>query len=142
MISAFPKINPAFLQPIRGRHQHVLSRWREKLLPKRADPTAATTAAAGQAMLSSLVGLLVAWHCWRWLAAVAMACSFPSACSRATSNGLLGAAAALGVAARGDDEVVRDQGQQVSDWHPEAGRVYRELSELASRLKKTGKTRT
>ena len=46
--------------------------------------------------------------------------------------------ALTGPAARGDDEVVRDQGQHVSDWHPEAGRVYRDLSELAARLKKTG----
>ena len=50
--------------------------------------------------------------------------------------------ALTGPAARGDGDVVRDQGEQVSDWHPAAGRIYRDLSELASRLKKTGKTRT
>ena len=51
-------------------------------------------------------------------------------------------AALTGPAARGDEDVVRDQGKQVSDWHPEAGRLYREMSDLAARLKKTGKTRT
>lgn len=47
----------------------------------------------------------------------------------------LGPAAAItGPAARGDEAVVRDQGEVVAQWHPQAGRVYRELSELARRL--------
>ena len=49
--------------------------------------------------------------------------------------------ALTGPAARGDREVVRDQGRSVSEWHDDAGKVYRDLSALAARLKTTGNTR-
>ena len=54
----------------------------------------------------------------------------------------LGPAAAItGPAARGDEAVVRHQGEVVAQWHPQAGRVYRELSDLARRLAVAGVTR-
>jgi predicted short-subunit dehydrogenase-like oxidoreductase (DUF2520 family) len=46
----------------------------------------------------------------------------------------LGSAAITGPAARGDAEVVAAQTLAVSQWHPQAGIVYRELSALAQRL--------
>ena len=46
----------------------------------------------------------------------------------------LGPAAITGPAARGDEEVVAAQAAAVSQWHPQAGIVYRELSALAQRL--------
>jgi predicted short-subunit dehydrogenase-like oxidoreductase (DUF2520 family) len=46
----------------------------------------------------------------------------------------LGPAAITGPAARGDKEVVAAQAAAVSQWHPQAGIVYRELSALAQRL--------
>ncbi|MCI5041462.1 MAG: DUF2520 domain-containing protein [Donghicola eburneus] len=53
----------------------------------------------------------------------------------------LGPAAALtGPAARGDQDVLTRQGAEVSAWHPEAGEVYRAMSQLAGRLKASGKT--
>lgn len=52
----------------------------------------------------------------------------------------LGAAAALtGPAARGDLEVVEAQARCVADWNAEAGHLYRDLSALAERLKRSGK---
>lgn len=55
----------------------------------------------------------------------------------------LGPAAAItGPAARGDEAVVRHQGEVVADWHPEAGRVYRDLSALARRLAVQRSTRS
>lgn len=53
----------------------------------------------------------------------------------------LGPVAALtGPAARGDQDVLTRQGAEVSAWHPEAGEVYRAMSQLAGRLKASGKT--
>ncbi len=49
-------------------------------------------------------------------------------------------AALTGPAARGDTDVVRRQAQDVTGWHPEAGALYRMLSDMAVRLKGTGKT--
>jgi predicted short-subunit dehydrogenase-like oxidoreductase (DUF2520 family) len=46
----------------------------------------------------------------------------------------LGARAITGPAARGDAQVVRDQGADVFRWHPDAGVIYQELSRLARRL--------
>lgn len=46
--------------------------------------------------------------------------------------------ALTGPAARGDRKVVEAQGQAVADWNADAGRIYRDLSELAARLKSTG----
>jgi predicted short-subunit dehydrogenase-like oxidoreductase (DUF2520 family) len=46
----------------------------------------------------------------------------------------LGPRAITGPAARGDAQVVRNQGADVFRWHPEAGVVYQELSRLARRL--------
>lgn len=51
----------------------------------------------------------------------------------------LGPQAALtGPAARGDQDVLRLQGAEVAAWHPEAGEVYRLMSDLAGRLKASG----
>ena len=53
----------------------------------------------------------------------------------------LGPAEALtGPAARGDREVVTEQGRQVSEWRPDVGRLYEVLSEMAVHLKSTGRT--
>ncbi|MFC6689473.1 Rossmann-like and DUF2520 domain-containing protein [Jhaorihella thermophila] len=49
------------------------------------------------------------------------------------------AAALTGPAARGDMEVVERQGRDVADWNALAGRVYRDLSRLAVRLKAEGR---
>lgn len=49
--------------------------------------------------------------------------------------------ALTGPAARGDTEVVVQQGHDVSDWHPEAGKVYRIFSDMASSLKTNGTTK-
>ncbi len=58
----------------------------------------------------------------------------------AENTARLGPAAALtGPAARGDAQVVEAQAEKVSDWNEEAGRLYREFSTLAARLKSTGK---
>ncbi|MFD0669154.1 Rossmann-like and DUF2520 domain-containing protein [Ramlibacter sp. MAHUQ-53] len=46
----------------------------------------------------------------------------------------------VGPAARGDTAVVLAQGDRVAHWHPEAGRIYREMSVLARRLAVTGST--
>ena len=46
----------------------------------------------------------------------------------------LGAEAITGPAARGDQSVVDAQANAVTRWHPEAGVLYRQLSELARRL--------
>ena len=48
--------------------------------------------------------------------------------------------ALTGPAARGDQAVIDQQGQDVARWHPEAGRIYRDMSTLAKNLKKCGKT--
>ncbi len=54
----------------------------------------------------------------------------------------MGPAQALtGPAARGDTAVVQAQGEVVKRWSAPAGEVYKTLSELASQLKKDGKTR-
>ena len=50
------------------------------------------------------------------------------------------AKAITGPAARGDTTVVAIQGALVSQWHPEAGEIYREMSVLARRLSSTGST--
>ena len=49
------------------------------------------------------------------------------------------AAALTGPAARGDMDVVARQGGDVADWNALAGRVYRDLSRLAVRLKAEGR---
>lgn len=48
--------------------------------------------------------------------------------------------ALTGPAARGDERVVTTQGRDVANWHPQAGEVYRALSDMAGSLKKTGST--
>jgi predicted short-subunit dehydrogenase-like oxidoreductase (DUF2520 family) len=48
--------------------------------------------------------------------------------------------ALTGPAARGDRDVVDAQGSEVAQWHPAAGRLYREFSEMADRLKRQGRT--
>lgn len=50
------------------------------------------------------------------------------------------AGAIVGPAARGDTAVVQMQGDRIAQWHPEAGRIYREMSVLARRLATTGRT--
>lgn len=50
------------------------------------------------------------------------------------------AGAIVGPAARGDTAVVQMQGDRISQWHPQAGRIYREMSVLARRLATTGTT--
>lgn len=50
--------------------------------------------------------------------------------------------ALTGPAARGDEKVVLSQGGDVSRWHPDAGEVYRILSDLAGTLKKSGSSKT
>lgn len=53
----------------------------------------------------------------------------------------LGPARAItGPAARGDAQVVQQQGEQVARWHPEAGRIYQDMSVLARRLAVQGST--
>lgn len=53
----------------------------------------------------------------------------------------LGPAEALtGPAARGDADVVREQGRIVSEWDADAGQLYEILSQMAARLKATGRT--
>ncbi len=51
------------------------------------------------------------------------------------------AEALTGPAARGDEAVVARQGDEVTAWHPAAGALYRDLSAMAARLKRTGRTR-
>ena len=46
--------------------------------------------------------------------------------------------ALTGPAARGDVDVVQAQGEVVTDWNAAAGRLYRDLSIMAARLKSTG----
>ncbi|WP_170362613.1 Rossmann-like and DUF2520 domain-containing protein [Ruegeria arenilitoris] len=50
--------------------------------------------------------------------------------------------ALTGPAARGDDQVVTSQGEDVADWHPDAGEVYRILSDMARSLKTSGVTKS
>lgn len=45
--------------------------------------------------------------------------------------------ALTGPAARGDTAVVRQQGADVARWHPVAGRLYRDMSDLARQMKAT-----
>ena len=53
----------------------------------------------------------------------------------------LGPAEALtGPAARGDTAVVQRQAEVVNAWHPQAGEAYALLSDMATRLKRTGRT--
>ena len=53
----------------------------------------------------------------------------------------LGPAEALtGPAARGDTAVVQRQGEVVQAWHGQAGEVYQLLSDMATKLKRTGRT--
>lgn len=47
--------------------------------------------------------------------------------------------ALTGPAARGDHDVVLAQGREVTQWHPAAGQLYRELSDMAQRLKRQGR---
>jgi len=65
-----------------------------------------------------------------------LAARIQAALLRATTENViaLGAGAITGPAARGDTDVVRAQAAAVGQWHPEAGEVYRQLSELAHRL--------
>lgn len=49
--------------------------------------------------------------------------------------------ALTGPAARGDADVVTQQGKDVARWHPEAGAVYALMSVMAEHLKKDGTTR-
>lgn len=49
--------------------------------------------------------------------------------------------ALTGPAARGDTSLVTQQHAAIAAWHPEAGQAYDVLSTMATRLKKTGKTR-
>ncbi|MCV0425533.1 MAG: DUF2520 domain-containing protein [Roseibium sp.] len=48
--------------------------------------------------------------------------------------------ALTGPAARGDEYVVTKQGEDVARWHPAAGKIYQEMSQLAHRLKSRGTT--
>lgn len=48
--------------------------------------------------------------------------------------------ALTGPASRGDEFVVTTQGEDVTEWHPAAGSLYKDLSELARNLKRTGTT--
>lgn len=50
------------------------------------------------------------------------------------------AGAIVGPAARGDTAVVSIQGECISQWHPQAGQIYRYMSVLARRLATTGQT--
>jgi predicted short-subunit dehydrogenase-like oxidoreductase (DUF2520 family) len=59
-------------------------------------------------------------------------------CENVVANGPQGAL--TGPAARGDDFVVRQQGQDVANWHREAGGLYDTLSTMAKRLKAHGTT--
>lgn len=54
------------------------------------------------------------------------------------AHGPLGAL--TGPASRGDKLVVTKQGKDVAHWHPAAGSLYKELSELAQKMKVDGKT--
>ncbi len=54
------------------------------------------------------------------------------------AHGPLGAL--TGPASRGDTVVVKQQTQDVTRWHPAAGAVYKELSELAQKMTTIGKT--
>ncbi|WP_171233906.1 Rossmann-like and DUF2520 domain-containing protein [Ruegeria sp. HKCCA4812] len=55
---------------------------------------------------------------------------------------LLGPQSALtGPAARGDSEVVAQQGADVAAWHRDAGEIYKQMSLLAQKLKATGFTK-
>ncbi|MBO9413646.1 DUF2520 domain-containing protein [Ruegeria sp. R8_2] len=49
--------------------------------------------------------------------------------------------ALTGPAARGDTDVVAQQNRVVAGWHPTAGELYAQLSDLARSLKSSGKTR-
>ena len=49
------------------------------------------------------------------------------------------AEALTGPAARGDAEVVMAQGRAVADWNATAGNLYRDFSDMAERLKRSGK---
>lgn len=51
------------------------------------------------------------------------------------------AEALTGPAARGDEMVVARQAEEVTAWRQDAGALYRDLSAMAARLKRTGKTR-
>lgn len=62
--------------------------------------------------------------------------------STAENVSALGPQKALtGPAARGDQKVVVSQGDDVARWHPDAGQIYRVLSDLAGALKKDGSTK-
>ena len=53
----------------------------------------------------------------------------------------MGPAEALtGPAARGDTAVVQRQAEVVQAWHPKAGEVYHLLSDMAAKLKRSGRT--
>lgn len=71
--------------------------------------------------------------------AAALNATLMSAC---TDNVMeLGPARALtGPASRGDQRVVDEQEAAVRSWHPAAGEIYRDMSVLAQRLKRTGGT--
>jgi predicted short-subunit dehydrogenase-like oxidoreductase (DUF2520 family) len=81
-----------------------------------------------------------------WAAAGVPAALIPSihaALLRGSVDNLLAlgpAKAITGPAARGDEAVVAAQGALVSQWHPEAGEIYRVMSVLARRLATTGST--
>ncbi|WP_170763857.1 Rossmann-like and DUF2520 domain-containing protein [Ruegeria lacuscaerulensis] len=49
--------------------------------------------------------------------------------------------ALTGPAARGDELVVSEQGDDVASWYPEAGNIYKQMSNMARNLKVHGTTR-
>lgn len=97
-------------------------------------------------MASNFLVVLQALAREAWQAAGVPAALVPlvnEALVRATLDNTLAlgpAGAIVGPAARGDTQVVQQQGDCIAQWHPEAGRIYRDMSVLARRLAVTGST--
>ena len=97
-------------------------------------------------MASNFLVVLQAMAREAWQAAGVPAALVPQvneALVRATVDNTLAlgpARAIVGPAARGDTQVVQQQGDCIAHWHPEAGCIYREMSVLARRLAVTGRT--
>jgi predicted short-subunit dehydrogenase-like oxidoreductase (DUF2520 family) len=97
-------------------------------------------------MASNFLVVLQALAREAWTAAGVPAHLLPQvneALVRATLDNTLAlgpAGAIVGPAARGDTQVVQQQGDCIAQWHPEAGRIYRDMSVLARRLAVTGST--
>ena len=97
-------------------------------------------------MASNFLVVLQALAREAWQAAGVPAALVPQvneALVRATLDNTLAlgpAGAIVGPAARGDTQVVQQQGDCIAQWHPEAGRIYREMSVLARRLAVSGST--